>query len=83
MDKFICPECGSNNEGDRLLLNKEISDNENKDPWSSVLEQISCGDCGSVIPAHLAERWDNLSVDAAKKEWLQVYKKGNKKQKIL
>lgn len=38
MDKFICPECGSNNEGNRLLLSKEISGNDNKDPWSSVLE---------------------------------------------
>jgi len=81
MENFICPECGSNNEGNRLLLNKEISGNDNKDPWSSVLEQISCEDCKSIIPAHIAERWDNMNIDTAKKEWASLYKKDNKKQK--
>lgn len=81
MKSFICPDCGSTNEGDRVLLSKEPMINE-KNPWSNVLEQISCEDCKSIIPAHVAERWDNMSIDAAKKEWVSLYKKDNKKQKI-
>ncbi|MCI5053572.1 MAG: hypothetical protein MRY23_01965 [Pelagibacteraceae bacterium] len=81
MNQFLCPECGSKDGGLETLLNKEMNE-ESKDPWDSVLEQIECSVCGSVIPAHLAERWDNLSIEDAKKEWKEKYKKNNQKQKF-
>jgi uncharacterized Zn finger protein len=81
MQRFICLECGSEDSGEELLLSKEIND-YSKDPWDSVLQQIECLSCGSIIPAHLAERWNNLSIEDAKKEWKEKYKKHNQKQKI-
>jgi len=80
MNKFICPECESKGGGEELLLSKEMNE-KSKDPWDSVLQQIECSSCGSVIPTHLAERWDNLSIKDAKKEWKEKYKKNNQKQK--
>ena len=67
MNDFICPECGSTDRGLENLLDKEMNE-KSKDPWDSVLQQIECSSCGSVIPLHLAERWDNLSIEDAKKE---------------
>ena len=44
--------------------------------------KFMCPECGSVISLHLAERWDNLYIDDAKKEWKEKYKKNNQKQKF-
>lgn len=81
MNDFICPECGSKDGGLQTLLDKEMNE-KSKDPWDSVLQQIECSSCGSAIPLHLAERWDNLSIEDAKKEWKDKYKKNNQKQKF-
>ena len=81
MKDFICPECGSNEPGEEIMLSKEIN-SKSKDPWVSVLQQIECLSCGSVVPTHLAECWDDLSIEDAKKEWIEKYKKNNQKQKI-
>ena len=81
MNSFICPECESEDSGEELLLSKEIND-YSKDPWASVLQQIECLSCGSIIPSHLAERWNNLSIEDAKKEWKEKYKKNNQRQKF-
>ena len=81
MNNYICPECGSKDGGEELLLSKEMNE-KSKDPWDSVLQQIECSSCGSVIPLHLTERWDNLSIEGAKKEWKEKYKKNNQKQRI-
>ena len=35
-----------------------------------------------IIPSHLAERWDNLTVEQAKDEWVKLYRKDSKKQKF-
>jgi len=81
MNDYICPECGSKDGGLETLLDKEMNE-KSKDPWDSVLQQIECSSCGSVIPLHLTERWDNLSIEDAKKEWKEKYKRNNQKQKF-
>ena len=81
MNDYICPECGSKDRGLETLLDKEMNE-KSKDPWDSVLQQIECSSCGSVIPLHLAELWDNLSIEDAKKEWKEKYRKNNQKQKF-
>ena len=47
MKDFFCPECGSRDGGEELLLSKEMNE-KSKDPWDSVLQQIECSSCGSV-----------------------------------
>ncbi|EEF59028.1 hypothetical protein, partial [Pedosphaera parvula] len=44
------------------------------DPWSHILQRIDCRQCRSTIPAHLAERWNNLTIEAAQKEWREIYR---------
>jgi hypothetical protein len=69
--EFICPECGSLNAGGTLHLST-VPDPEV--PWSSVLKIIDCADCHRTIPAHLAERWDGLTIEAAQNEWREIYR---------
>lgn len=69
--KFICPECNSKESGGEILISKEPSRSNNKNPWSNVMQQMECHDCKMIIPSHLAERWDNLSIEQAKKEWVK------------
>ncbi len=52
----------------------DFSDNADTDPWRGVLQIITCGDCGRDVPAHLAERWNGLTVDEARRDWLAVYR---------
>lgn len=80
--KFICPECNSKESGEETLISREPSPIKNKNPWSSVMQQVECNDCKMIIPTHIAERWDNLSIEQAKNEWVKVYRKDSKKQKI-
>ena len=84
--KFICPECNSKEEpAERILVSKDSpSDSTSKksDPWDSVLNQMECVSCHMIIPAHLGERWDDLSLEQAQKQWKDLYKKNNKKQKF-
>ena len=82
--KFICPECGSQDEPDELFVSKEpiLGASYKKDPWDSVLQQMECISCNMVIPAHLGERWNDISIEQAQQEWKAIYKKNNKKQKI-
>jgi hypothetical protein len=72
MKSFKCPECGSDKI--RSELNVSTDPNSN-DPWSKVLLQFECNGCHSYIPAHLGERWNNITYEEAKKEWLLKYKK--------
>ena len=69
---FICPECGHKESRETIFYETK---RRNKDPWSNVLQIMTCGKCQSQIPAHLAERWNDLSVVDAKKEWKKVYRK--------
>ena len=70
-EKFICPNCNSN----KILEHKFLSIDEpnNSNPWSSVTEVIKCEDCKKTIPAHLGERWDGITIEQAKKEYLETY----------
>ena len=72
MSSFQCPECGSIKIKSQLYVST-VPDPD--DPWSSVLQQLECGGCNSYIPAHLGERWDNISYEDAKKEWIKIYKR--------
>ena len=79
--EFICPECGGKESGEEILMSKEPSPGK-KNPWASVMQQVECNDCGMIIPNHLAERWDNLTIEQAKDEWVKLYRKDSKKQKF-
>jgi hypothetical protein len=68
---FLCPECGSQDAAGVVLVSTVPSDD---DPWSAVLERITCARCESVIPAHLAELWDGMLPEEAVKEWRDVYR---------
>ena len=80
--EFICPECGSKESGEEIFVSKEPSPIKSKNPWTKVLQQVECNDCKMIIPAHLAERWDNLTIEQAKDEWVKLYRKDSKKQKF-
>jgi predicted RNA-binding Zn-ribbon protein involved in translation (DUF1610 family) len=69
--EFICPECGSRKASDGRFVETEYDE---ADVWSGVLQMWRCADCKSVIPAHLCERWDGLSVEGAQKEWREVFR---------
>ena len=43
--------------------------------WPNVFQQLLCKQCDSYIPSHLGERWDGITYEKAKKEWLLKYKK--------
>ena len=87
-NKFICPECGSKECEDQTFLSKEPPQetspqlsfpelSKKSDPWTSVLQQMKCSSCKKNIPAHLGERWDNMSIEDAQKEWKELYRKTN------
>ena len=67
---FLCPECVGNTPDMAMQVSPAF---DSDDPVSGILEWISCAECGAVIPAHIAERWDNLSIDEARKAWREIY----------
>jgi hypothetical protein len=80
--EFICPECGCKESGEEILMSKEPPATKNKNPWAGVMQKVVCNDCNMIIPTHLAERWDNLSIEQAKDEWVKLYRKDSKKKNI-
>lgn len=68
---FICPECGHTESRETVYVSKTPSKNN---PWSSVLQIMTCGKCWSRIPAHIGERWDGMTEEEAKIEWKTVYR---------
>ena len=72
MESFICPECNSTKYKSHLCVSTEPDSN---DPWSSILQQYECAKCENYIPAHLAERWNNISYKKALNDWKKIYKK--------
>ncbi len=69
--EFICPECGSREVAGRVHVTTVPNPRR---PWSDVLERIECGKCHCIIPAHLGERWDGLSLEHAQREWKEIYR---------
>ncbi len=52
-----------------------MSDNdESESPWDFVFQLRFCGECGAVIPAHLAERWEGMTLEEAEEEWARLYR---------
>jgi hypothetical protein len=54
-----------------MLVETEFNEN---DPWSGVLQRCECAHCHFTIPAHLAERWHDMSYEQAVKEWHDEYR---------
>jgi hypothetical protein len=69
---FICPNCGST-EAEFMTMVSSIPDGE--DPWSSVLQVLTCAKCKRKIPAHLGERWNDRTVEEARSEWSETYRR--------
>ena len=72
--EFICPNCGSTESTDEQYISKDAPDPKDTNPWSSVLQIITCKQCRREIPAHLGERWNNISIEDAQKEWKKEYR---------
>ena len=69
-NEFNCPECSS-----KIVKEKIHYKNKSGDGlYSSSLYEIQCGSCFMDIPGHLGERFENISIDEAKKKWLNEYK---------
>ena len=74
--RYKCPECGATEIRSHLCVSTDWSTGgEATSPWSYVLQQLCCAKCDSYIPSHLGERWDDITYDEAKREWLLKYKK--------
>jgi len=70
-NSFKCPECGSTEPSVFMLVETDFSED---DAWSGVLQRCKCARCNFTIPAHLAERWHDISYDQAVQEWRQTYR---------
>ena len=82
-NEFICPECGSKEPREQMMVSKEPPTGKSKkDPWASVLQQTECASCKMIIPDHLGDRWDNISIEEAQKEWKEIYRKTSRYQKL-
>ena len=76
MKSFKCPECASTKIRSELCVSTDWSTGGNAtSPWSYVLQQYCCEKCDNYIPAHLGERWNNITFENAKNEWLKKYKR--------
>lgn len=67
---FVCPECGGRESHEAAEVETVFKES---DPWSGVLGICRCARCGAVVPAHLAELWDGVSAEEARKEWVERY----------
>ncbi|MGA2248292.1 MAG: hypothetical protein ABSH48_25185 [Verrucomicrobiota bacterium] len=66
-NEFICPECGSHDASAiKMVLTGFAGGGE---LWVSVSEAYCCAQCNSIIPAQLAERWENLLQEEAQEQW--------------
>ena len=76
--EFLCPECSGEVPGMCEMVETVFCEG---DPWSAVLQRIHCAQCGSIIPAHLAERWKGISLQDAQREWVSIYRDCQPKEK--
>ena len=58
---------------------------KSNDPWSSISQIIQCRDCKKKIPAHLGERWNDITLKHAKEEFknLEMYQAIEARAEIL
>ena len=71
-NEFICPECGSKDAYTGTCISKSQPTGKNRDPWADVLQQSECASCKMIIPDHLGDRWDNISIKEAQKEVSEI-----------
>ncbi len=74
---FICPNCRSSNCRGLAFVDPSWTfgiGSPSKSPWDFVFQLRVCGDCGATIPAHLAERWEGMTVEEAEEKWKRVYR---------
>ncbi len=69
---FICPNCRSSDCSGLAFVDPPCTFSGS--PWDSVFQLRFCGECGATIPAHLAERWEGMTVEEAEKEWERLYR---------
>lgn len=67
---FLCPECNSHKVKEKFNYKNKTGD----ELYSSVIYEIQCGSCFMDIPGHLGERLNNITLDEAKKQWINIYK---------
>ena len=65
--QFLCPECGSDEPAPTSLA-------EALKRGTGMRRGCVCARCHFEIPEHLAERWGEISVGEARKEWREVYR---------
>ncbi len=74
---FICPNCQSSNCSGLAFVDPAWTfgiGSPSGSPWDFVMQLRFCGECGASIPAHLAERWEGMTVDEAEEEWECKYR---------
>ena len=69
-NRFMCPECGSENIQENFHYQKNLRTGF----YSNVLHEIQCGSCFMDIPVYLGQRLNNISMQEAKNEWVNKYK---------
>ena len=69
---FQCPECGSHKvEGEWETAPRPNATT----PWERNCWIILCGGCGLQIPALLGRRWQGRTIEQARLEWVQTYRR--------
>ncbi len=74
---FICPNCQSSSCSGLAFVDPGWTfgiGSPSGSPWDFVFQLRFCGECGATIPAHLAERWEDMTVVEAEEEWGRVYR---------
>jgi DNA-directed RNA polymerase subunit RPC12/RpoP len=69
--EFICLECGSKQWRSEMHANTMMTPD---DPWSMATSRVECWDCGAIMPRELARRWNNISIEEAKKVWVEKFR---------
>ena len=72
MSRFICPNCYGQSATSYMSVSPELGEGP-PSPWKAILQRIKCDDCCYIIPAHLGERWNDLSLEDARRQWFEVY----------
>tara|TARA_B100000315_G_C14188456_1_gene412210 strand:+ start:22 stop:294 length:273 start_codon:yes stop_codon:yes gene_type:complete len=72
--KFVCPECGCKEMGMRTHVTRPQLGIPENNPWSSIVDILSCKNCKKLIPGHLGYCSNSMSVGNAKKRWEEDFR---------
>lgn len=67
---FVCTECGSFEGSTRL----QLAPSDAHGAWSGIVNAIRCARCGYTIPVHLGERWNDITIEQAREQWLRIFR---------